>query len=65
MGQIVKVGIAFLLGVFAILSLIVAGGGHNDLQYWGGLGLFVLCVLLTFYAVHELTGDHHDSDRSH
>ena len=46
MSQIVKVGIVFLLGVFAILSLIVAGGGHNDLQYWGGLGFFVLCVLL-------------------
>ena len=59
MGQIVKVGIVFLLGVFAILSLIVAGGGHNNLQYWGGLGLFVLCVLLTFYAVRDLTNGTH------
>jgi hypothetical protein len=58
MDQIVKVAIVFLLGVFAVLSLIVAGGGHNDLQYWGGLGMFVLCVLLTFYAVHELTNGH-------
>ena len=58
MGQIVKVGIVFLLGVFAILSLIVAGSGHNNLQYWGGLGFFVLCVLLTFYAVRELTNGH-------
>ena len=59
MGQIVKVGIVFLLGVFAILSLIVAGGGHNNLQYWGGLGMFVLCVLLAFYVVRELTNGHH------
>ena len=59
MGQIVKVGIVFLLGVFAILSLIVAGGGHNDLQYWGGLGLFVLCIVLSFYAVRALTNGHH------
>ena len=58
MDQIVKVGIVFLLGVFAILSLIVAGGGHGGLQYWGGLGFFVLCVLLMFYAVHELTNGH-------
>ena len=60
MGQIVKVGIVFLLGILAILSLIVAGGGHNDLQYWGGLGFFVLWVLLTFYAVRALTNGHRD-----
>jgi hypothetical protein len=64
MDQIVKVAIVLLLGVFAILSLIVAGGGHNDLQYWGGLGFFVLCVLLTFYGVHELTGGHHNSSEN-
>jgi hypothetical protein len=61
MGQIVKVGIVFLLGVFAILSLIVAGGGHGNVQYWGGLGMFVLCVLLLFYAVREVTNGHHHS----
>ena len=59
MDQIVKVAIIFLLGVFAVLSLIVAGGGHNNLQYWGGLGMFVLCVLLSFYAVRELTNGNH------
>ena len=59
MDQIVKVAIVFLLGLFAILSLIVAAGGHNNLQYWGGLGFFVLCVLLSFYAVRELTNGHH------
>jgi len=59
MDQIVKVGIVFLLGLFAILSLIVAAGGHNNLQYWGGLGFFVFCVLLAFYAVRELTNGHH------
>lgn len=53
-----KVAIVFLLGVFAVLSLIVAAGGHNNLQYWGGLGFFVLCVLLSFYAVRELTNGH-------
>lgn len=53
-----KVAIVFLLGVFAVLSLIVAAGGHNNLQYWGGLGFFVLCVLLSFYAVGELTNGH-------
>jgi hypothetical protein len=58
MGQIVKVGIVFLLGIFAILSLIVAAGGHNNLQYWGGLGFFVLCVVLEFYAVRALTNGH-------
>lgn len=65
MDQIVKVAIVFLLGLFAILSLVVAGGG-SGLQYWGGLGFFVLCVLLSFYAVHELTGGNHNSpDNSH
>jgi hypothetical protein len=59
MGQIVRVAIVFFLGALAVLSLIVAGGGHNDLQYWGGLGLFVLCVLLTFYAVRDLTNGTH------
>lgn len=53
-----KVAIVFLLGVFAVLSLIVAAGGHNNLQYWGGLGFFVLCVLLSIYAVRELTNGH-------
>jgi hypothetical protein len=66
MDQIVKVAIVFLLGLFAVLSLVVAGGGGAGLQYWGGLGFFVLCVLLTFYAVHDLTGGHHkSSDKSH
>jgi hypothetical protein len=59
MDQIIKVAIVFLLGVFAVLSLIVAAGGHNNLQYWGGLGFFVLCVLLSFYAVRELTNGGH------
>ena len=54
-GQISKVGIVFLLGIFAILSLIVAAGGHNNFQYWGGLGFFVGLILLIFYAVHQLT----------
>ena len=58
MDQVMKVAIVFLLGLFAILSLIVAAGGHNNLQYWGGLGFFVLCVLLSFYAVRELTNGH-------
>jgi hypothetical protein len=62
MGQIVRVAIVFLLAALAVLSLIVAGGGHSDLQYWGGLGIFVLCVLLTFYAVRDLTnGANHRS----
>jgi hypothetical protein len=66
MEQISKVAIVFLLGAFAILSLVVAAGGHGDLQYWGGLGFFVLCVLLTFYAVHDLTATpHNSSDRGH
>ena len=58
MDQISKVGILFLLGLFAILSLIVAAGGHQNFQYWSGLGFFVVCVLLAFYAVHHLTSDH-------
>jgi hypothetical protein len=58
MEQVTKVGIIFLLGLFAILSLVVAAGGHNNLQYWGGLGFFVVCILLTFYAVADLTGGH-------
>lgn len=56
MEQISKIGIVFLLGIFAILSLIVAAGGHNDFQYWSGLAFFIACILLAFYAIHELTG---------
>jgi hypothetical protein len=58
MDMISKVGILFLLGLFAVLSLIVAAGGHNNFQYWGGLGFFVVCILLAFYAVHHLTSGH-------
>ncbi len=61
MEQISKVGMVFLLGIFAILSLTVAAGGHNNLQYWGGLGLFVGLVLLIFYAVHQLTEPKHST----
>jgi hypothetical protein len=65
MEQISKLGIIFLLGLFAILSLIVAAGGHNNFQYWSGLGFFIACILLTFYAVAQLTGGHSkQSDRS-
>ena len=56
--MISKFGILFLLGLFAVLSLIVAAGGHNNFQYWGGLGFFVVCILLAFYAVHHLTSGH-------
>jgi hypothetical protein len=58
MDMISKVGILFLLGLFAVLSLIVAAGGHNNFQYWGGLGFFIVCILLAFYAVHHLTSGH-------
>ena len=61
MEQISKVGMVFLLGIFAILSLTVAAGGHNNLQYWGGLGLFAGLVLLLFYAVHQLTEPKHST----
>lgn len=65
MEQISKVGIVFLLGIFAILSLIVAAGGHNNFQYWSGLGFFVACILLAFYAVHQLTGGRGGHSRPH
>lgn len=58
MDQISKVGIVFLLGLFAILSLFVAAGGQHNFQYWSGLGFFIVCILLAFYAVHHLTGGH-------
>ncbi|WP_119299821.1 hypothetical protein [Dongia deserti] len=63
MEMISKVGIVFLLGLFAVLSLVVAAGGHDNFQYWGGLSFFIVCILLAFYAVAELTNgrqsDHH------
>lgn len=63
--MISKIAMLFLLGLFAVLSLIVAAGGHNDFQYWGGLGFFIVCVLLAFYAVAELTGGHHKQSDQH
>jgi hypothetical protein len=63
MDQIAKFGILFLLGIFAVLSLIVASGGHNNFQYWSGLGFFVVCILLAFYAVHELTSGKHSDQQ--
>jgi hypothetical protein len=64
MDMISKVGILFLLGIFAIASLIVAAGGHANFQYWSGLGFFIVCILLAFYAVHQLTSGHGEhSDR--
>jgi hypothetical protein len=35
--------------------LSVAARGNNDLTYWGGLGFFVFCILLAFYAIANLT----------
>lgn len=58
MDMISRVGILFLLGIFAIASLIVAAGGNHNFQYWSGLGFFVVCILLAFYAVHQLTSGH-------
>ena len=63
--MITKIGIIFLLGIFAILSLTVAAGGHSGFTYWAGLGFFVFCVLLTFYAVAQLTGGHHKQSDHH
>jgi protein-S-isoprenylcysteine O-methyltransferase Ste14 len=57
--MISKFVILFLLGVFALASLFVAAGGQG-FQYWSGLGFFVVCILLAFYAVHEMTGNHDD-----
>ena len=64
MELISKLGIIVLLGVFALASLFVAAGGHGNFQYWSGLGFFVVCILLVFYAVHQMTGDQgkHSSD---
>jgi hypothetical protein len=65
MEQISKVGIVFVLGIFAVGSLIVAAGGHHNFQYWAGLGFFVACVLLAFYAVHDLTSGHGKTSDHH
>ena len=65
MDMISKIGILFLLGLFAVLSLIVAAGGHSNFQYWSGLGFFLVCVLLAFYAVHHLTSGHGKSSGGH
>ena len=65
MEQISKVGIVFVLGIFAVGSLIVAAGGHQNFQYWAGLGFFVACVLLAFYAVHNLTSGHSETTDHH
>ena len=57
--------IVIILGLFAILALYVAGGGNHNFQYWTGIGFFVICVLLCFYAVHHLTSDHGKKSDSH
>jgi len=62
--MISKFAILFLLGVFALASLFVAGGGQG-FQYWSGLGFFVVCILLLFYAVHQMTGDHDQAQSNH
>lgn len=65
MEQISKMAIIFLLGIFAVLALFVAAGGHDNFQYWSGLGFFVACILLAFYAVHNLTSDHGKQSNGH
>lgn len=55
--MIPKFLILFLLGVFALASLFVAAGAGQGFQYWSGLAFFVVCILLLFYAVHQMTGD--------
>ena len=65
MGQATNFLIVILLGLFAILSLYVAGGGNHNFQYWTGIGFFVICVLLCFYAVHHLTSSHGKQDSGH
>jgi hypothetical protein len=53
-----KIGMVVLLVFFAVLSLFVAGRGNHDMTYWGGIGFFVVLVLLAFYATNRLTGEH-------
>ena len=55
MQDLTKIGTVLLLALFAILSLSVAARGHQDLAYWGGLGFFLFCILLAFYAIANLT----------
>jgi hypothetical protein len=50
-----KIGTVVLLTIFGFLSLFVAARGNQDLTYWGGLGFFVICILLAFYAIANMT----------
>ena len=65
MNQISNMAILFLLGLFAILALFVAAGGHDNFQYWTGLAFFVALVLLAFYAVHHMTSGHGKGSSHH
>lgn len=58
-----KIGTVVALTVFGFASLSVAARGHHDLTYWGGLGFFVFCILLAFYAIATLTA-HKSHERS-
>lgn len=63
MQELTRIGTVVVLGLFAILSLSVAARGHQDLVYWGGLGFFVFCILLAFYAIAQLTAPHKGHSR--
>ena len=65
MGQATNFLIVIILGLFAILSLYVAGGGGTGFPHWIGVGFFVVCVLLCFYAVHQLTAGHDKKSGGH
>lgn len=50
-----RIGTVVALTLFGFASLSVAARGNNDLTYWGGLGFFIFCILLAFYAIANLT----------
>lgn len=63
MQDLTRIGTVVVLGLFAILSFSAAARGHQDLVYWCGLGFFVFCILLAFYAIAQLTSPHKSHGR--
>ncbi|HEX9448194.1 MAG TPA: hypothetical protein VF920_09440 [Dongiaceae bacterium] len=54
MQELSRLGTMILISVFGVLGLAEAAhGNHHVLPYWGGVGMFIVCVLLMFKLIAE------------
>ena len=51
-----------VVAVFAVISLFAAARHGEGASYWGGLGVFAICIGIIFW---QITRVKHDNDAAH